>query len=670
MKTLVKAILSTTLLILGHLTAKSQEIPSLIKRSAEEVINQMNEEDLGEFTQEEILHALNQLIINPIDINTDELNPLLENRLLNELQYLQLQAYLKKRGRIHSVFELEYIDGFDRETLLQILPFIFVGEQVIKPEFSSRKISKIYGSADLLYKESLLSEDPDQKALGSRPAMRFSGRLKAGKSWQAFLRAEKDAWEAFDNQGFDHYSGYLHWKSRNQVSEAILGNFQIQSGQGAGNFSGAYQFRSAENPENIRLYQRGIKPYGGGDENNPLQGLAFSTRWKLLKMNAYGSLRYRDAILNELQEVTSLLNTGLHIDSLSYSRRKNLQEKAAGVNLILYLKSFHLGIHSQWKAYDHTILTENPDGSMAKYDQTANHSLDYQYNRNNLNVFGEIFLDHAGNIHQSHGLVYQLHPNFQLAGQFRALGQDLFGLNRNSSAIGLPIGEESSYLGAKIIFNSKIRLSLYLEKQEKQHPDYLADHPTEKLNLQARLNWHPSRSTQVFLHYQHKRASEKNPENSFLSQYSEETLQQSARIQLTHEIQEGLSWQSRLDLKVQHVEEGVSLSGSMMYHGIRWEINERFSLKARYAWFSTNDFSFAFSVYEDDLPGLFSNAILYEKGQRFYLVMKAEMKEDLIVYLKIAESNFYGKSLIGEGIGSVQGHRKPELSLLIRYLLK
>jgi len=182
---------------------------------------------------------------NPLNLNfatDDELRKLM---VLSSKQIYQLVAYRETYGQLVSIYELLAIEGFDEETIQNILPFVMVSAEMPSTKLKLKNIAK-YGKHQFIGRyqqllqepqgyrqvpDSVLYESPNSHYLGSREKYYF----RYGFNYQNRIRfgvtTEKDAGEVFFSNklndsirdligpklkpGFDYYSFHFMLSANN-----------------------------------------------------------------------------------------------------------------------------------------------------------------------------------------------------------------------------------------------------------------------------------------------------------------------------------------------------------------------------------------------------------------------------------------------------------------------
>ena len=161
----------------------------------------------------ESLYAdLSYLIEHPFDLNAVTEEQLKRLPFLSDRQIEQLLSYRKRYGNMVSIYELKNIEDIDFQTISLLLPFVYIGDNLVEKRLLTVKNLLKYGRNELQIRydqcfqqkkgygeqtDSILLLYPNRKYRGEpfyhslRYSYTFEDRLQAG------FVAEKDAGETF-----------------------------------------------------------------------------------------------------------------------------------------------------------------------------------------------------------------------------------------------------------------------------------------------------------------------------------------------------------------------------------------------------------------------------------------------------------------------------------------
>ena len=91
----------------------------------------------------------------------------------------------------------------------------------------------------------------------------------------------------------------------------------------------------------------------------------------------------------------------------------------------------------------------------------------------------------------------------------------------------------------------------------------------------------------------------------------------------------------RLQTRIEYVTVQAPVEhGMYLFQDIRWSGLRRLRLSARFTAFSTASFKSALYEYENDLPGSFSNYVLYGRGRLWYVILRVQVVQNVTIWLK------------------------------------
>jgi hypothetical protein len=282
-----------------------QTIESLV----EELIS--NDENLDYSV---VFENLNELIENPLSINSASESELARIPFLTSFQIKNIQNYIKSYGKIVSIYEMRFIVGLTTDDILKLKPFLTFNsiDSTRFPGIGSivkKSVQSLYLRTQWTVQpqkgftpitDSLLALNPNARFLGNkyrysvRYSYHYSNKIKAG------FVAEKDAGEEFfrgsQKSGFDYYSATLQFHEFKKIKDLVIGDFNVRFGQGLVVWSG-FGFNKSSFPLNVQKLGQGISKSSSFEENRFMRGIALSTRLACIDITGFYSNKKRDASL-------------------------------------------------------------------------------------------------------------------------------------------------------------------------------------------------------------------------------------------------------------------------------------------------------------------------------------------------------------------------------------
>lgn len=189
---------------------------------------------------------------------------------------------------------------------------------------------------------------PGSAYLGEPNYWLLRGTLRARKGLMLGWCAEQDFGEAWQPNGFDHWSGYLAYQGDDLLERLVIGGFNLQAAQGLTIWSGLRMQLSNE-PSDPMVHARGLTPYAGALESGSMKGLGFRLRWKAWRLEPFFS---KDLLSGQYREDggVSIANDGLHRTSNALKRKDQLDLQQWGFYLRHSASAHRLGLiyHQLW----------------------------------------------------------------------------------------------------------------------------------------------------------------------------------------------------------------------------------------------------------------------------------------------------------------------------------
>ncbi len=255
-----------------------------------------------------ILKDLEDLKSQPLDINSATVEDLARIPYLTSNSAIRIVEFRSRHGPFRHVGDLLKIPGFDRVLVETISPFVTVAiKRVEVKQIAARLRSR--------------TELPRQE----RSAEYYTKLGFSLAQYGIHVVTEKDAYES---EFFDHYAAGLFVDDG--IRKFALGKYNLDLGAGVvlstvGSFFRGIDFR-------IMLNERGLLPYTSAIENGGFFGAAFSDSFFINYRLFYSNQRL-DGRVDSLGYARSLDPSGDHVDSLSLSRKDQINEEIIGYDL-------------------------------------------------------------------------------------------------------------------------------------------------------------------------------------------------------------------------------------------------------------------------------------------------------------------------------------------------
>ncbi|HKK81380.1 MAG TPA: helix-hairpin-helix domain-containing protein, partial [Prolixibacteraceae bacterium] len=617
-----------------------------------------------------LLEDLQRHIENPFNINTATRNDFEKLHFLTTFQIENLLAYLHKYGQVYSQYELQAIEGFNRQTASDLAVFVqFLPPDEEERTYWNQAINMRY--RQYLETKSGFNEDDDgnSKFAGIKPNLLLKYRVEKGNKFQFGFTAENDEGEEFfsghNPYGFDFYSAFASFQFQSFLKEVYIGDYQVKTGQGLISWSG-YGKRKSSQGINIRPMRQGLRGYTSTDENNHLRGVAARFRHKKYDVITYYSYHHVDANVTETDtsdtatKVSSIKTTGYHRTNDEISDRDVQLVQTAGAQIRYTINRFSAGINSAFQIYDIPIEPSQQLYKRYSFSGRRNYNLstDFLWVFNRVNFFGEAAISRSKGSAIISGLEAQPANEISFSLLYRNYAPDFHSINGQAfSESGGNKNEEGFYTGWSILPFPKIKLSGYVDFYRSHWLKFTSSAPVRGTDFMLQTDYSPTNNIEIYLRYKNETNSEKAGE---LSTIRHDTGQNTQRLRLNaqFEINDRFNLKFRTEVS-KYKKEKNEEKGIMTFADFNGKPLPKFKFNARFAWFNTSNYDSRIYAYENDVLHYFYIPAFFSEGLRYYLNMKYNLSSKLKIYLKIAQTYYLDDSFeIGSGNAAIEGNKR------------
>ena len=215
--------------------------------------------DTAEELDDRLLEELESFRSRPIELNRSSRARMLESGLLSPYQVASLEDYRSLSGDVLSFAELELVDGFGKEAVTVLRPFLSLSSSR-RPGEAVKDTVRITHSAVL---RATLKDVGAKYRLGA-------GRFEAAGAWR----------------GSD---GTFYTLYRTRGGKILLGDYNTRYGQGLA-FWSAFQFSGMTTPESFSKRAAGITPSWSFSGAGTLRGAAWDCSLGPVQLALFGGL--------------------------------------------------------------------------------------------------------------------------------------------------------------------------------------------------------------------------------------------------------------------------------------------------------------------------------------------------------------------------------------------
>ncbi len=650
---------------------------------------------------------LDDLRRKPLNLNIASKDQLLLLPEMDDIKATALLNYIAEFGKLSSIYELQAVPNFDYPTFQAIRPFVTIRESkekdinpgVLHPVGPSFKTVFKESKHELLFRTLAIIEEqrgftaPDTLTNGETTT-RYQGnpykyyfryRMRFAQNFSAALVAEKDQGEQFkwdpDNQfyGFDFAAGHLFIRDYGRLKRLVVGDYNIQVGQGLLLSTGLGFGKGAETVSSVKRTNLGIRPYASVNENQLMRGAAATVAFNRVYVTPFFSRFNRDAnitvvdsVTDEIGNVSTLQTSGFHRTPAEIADKDAIQETIFGGRVEYKNRRVTLGATHFFQNYGSTISPNTNDYQQFNFsgDQNFLTGLDFDVTVRNFNFFGEIGRSKSGGTGTTVGVLAALNRKADFALSVRNFERD-FHSNRGFAFAERPIAvqnERGVYMGIKLMPNTKWTIASYFDKFWFPWNAFQVSFPSQGHEYFGQVQYKPSRTMLVYLRYRsdHKQRNSRDLAEGQQLEVLVPTVRQGLRLHFQYKVHRTLTVKSRIEGSWWDEGDMDRTSGFMAYQDIVYQPGFKWKLTARYAVFDTEDFNSRIFAYENDILGFFSIPAYSGQGSRYYAILNVKPTRNVEFWLRYARTHLYNETSIGSGLNEIQGNTRSDFRLQMR----
>ena len=656
---------------------------------------------------EDIYESLLLYYANKLNLNKVSPEELASLYVLNPAQLSGFFNYRDQFGKLLSIHELQVIPEIDLKTIRLLLPFVTVRESLTdsRPLLSrmlteennylllrfSQQLEEQVGYTRALPLDTTFIRDESNTITDTltTPPVRYQGspakvygrfRTSHKNDFSLGFTFEKDEGEkiSFEDgkKGFDFYSYHLLLENKLGFRKILLGDFQMQIGQGIVFGAGFNAGKGSETVNAIKRNSLGIRPYTSVLESGFFRGIALTKQFGNLEMSLLlsnlkrdGNIR-TDTTFSDFDEfVNSIQNTGFHRTPPELASRGQIDEQSIGaVFEFSPHRRFSAGISGLNSKYSKPLLRRPNNYNQFEFRGDHNYivSAYAHYTWQNFTFFGEAARSASGGIGALGGLVSSLSPIVDMAMIIRNYDRDFHSFYGNAfSENSRNINERGSYLGISIKPSRKHNLKAFYDRFRFPWLKFGTEAPSKGQEWLFRYTYSPSRQIIIYAQgrQQDKQITVVKENLSILA----EQVRRNYIFNIDYALGSSLKLKTRLQSSTQHENgnftKGLAIVQDINFKTGKWKWNTRIAL------FETDDFDNAQYVYENDVLYSFSIPAYNGSGTRTYVMVRYDPVKTFSIWLRYAQTTFPSNmpsDQIGSSLNASFGDTISEIKAMIR----
>ena len=632
---------------------------------------------------------------NPLDVNQASANDLSVLPGLSVSEAHRLVRHRREEGAYESWAELHDGTGISAETIRSVRPFLTLGttsDTVIFPSFKTI-LSNLEFSFIQRYSRDLDLGRGYREGRFLGPPGRLTTRLRLDheRRLQLALTVDKDPGEpirwapASDTYGFDHVAGSLALRDLGAIETLVLGDFTAQFGQGVALWQGL-RFGKGRDPVSPVLQSgRGVLPYRSASEANYFRGVATTIGLPAdVSLTAFISRRNRDASLDSSlispDDTPSPVPTrtisvgGRHRTVTEIARKGTFGEETVGGALDYRGSTVQFGAAGYLSRFNRPLRPGDAPYRRYRVDGRQASMLTSYASAylGNYTLFGEVARAPTGTYGGLLGAAMEASDRANAILLARWYPPELTNFHGNAFGDGSrPQNEIGIYTGLSLQVAKNWSIATYFDQFRAPWLRFNMPRPSSGWEARSVLEFEPrpwlSTYLQIRAQGQEESAEHPGPGNRPLEGVQNEQ-RYSARWNAEYAFSDGLAVRTRLELS-RYSAPNTTAEGFLLSQGLRWSPHPSVQLDARIAFFETEGFAARIYAYERDLLYSFSVPVFFDQGRRSYLMAQYEPFSSLTLEAKYGITTYENRSTIGSGLNQVEGSRRREIRVQVRWTL-
>lgn len=635
------------------------------------------------------------LYSNPMDLNTVDRTSLQSLFFLTDEQISNLLEYREKYGKILSCYELLSVDEFEKETVQRLIPFINI-EHNPKESLISSLGHPDNHSLFLRYQTTLEQKKgyttPDTTNSGHVSSRYFGGpqRLYArylfskSKQYSFGFTVEKDHGEEIiwdpntSRYGMDFYSFHGMIENRWIFNKIVIGDYSMDFGQGLIFGSGIRIGKGMEPITTIRRHNLGLRPYRSVYESKDFSGIAISTSIKSVEFNIFYSYVKRDAHIRsdtvDIRDyyISYIQKIGLHRTPSELSGKNTLLDHSFGgnVNFKTNNKKLEIGLNGLFTQYSIPLLPGNKKYNQFEFrglsNQLAGLYVNYYFKK--AHVFGEMAASESKGKAISAGVVANLSSQVQASIHYRNYDENFHSFYGKAFGENTKIGNEQGiYWGLKVQPMRRLVITSYFDLFNFPWLKYRVDAPSQGKDFMISATYLIYQKLNFRIQYRYKIREMNLKDEGFRFVSIELKNTEKMLMDFSYIISSSFSIKTR----IQNTQVGWDNDrnrGFLVAQDINYS-HQKISLSTRFALFDTDDYDNRQFIYERDLLYVYSVPAFYNQGVRYYFLARYNLSKNISVWVKFAQTKYYGTDNIGSGLEEINGDTKSDVNFQVRIKL-
>lgn len=617
------------------------------------------------------LEELTDLVNNPVNINSVTKDQLQRFPFLSNIQIENLLAYIYIHGSMQTIYELQFVEGMDRQTIRYLVPFVCVQPVNKKEALTLRRVLK-YGKHEAVVRIDVplyTRKGYEKNYLG--PAVYNS--VKYGFHYRENIYAgvigEKDGGEPFgalhNKQGYDYYAFYLLLRDIGILKTGVIGDYRLNFGQGLVLGQGSMLGKTAYSLS-FTFRNAGIKRHASTDEYNYFRGSAVALKWKQWVLSVFYSHRSLDGVVKD-GEITSIYKTGLHRSKKEADKTNQSVMQLGGGNITYTGNSYQLGITGIYYCFNKPYEPELKGYSKYYLHGRSFYNLgvDYKYRFHRFSIQGEAACGINGMAFMNQ-VLYSPWQDIRFMLVHRYYSHDYWAMFAHSFSEGSGVQNENGwYLATSINILSHWRFFVSADLFSFPWWRYRISKASKGVDLFFQADYVPSKTVDMYVNYRYKR--KERDVTGTKGKVILPTYHHRLRYRLNYLPCSSLSFRTTVDYNHFHSSGKTAGKGYQLTQKAGWKLSRLpLTTELQGSYFHTDDYDSRIYIYEKGLLYSFYTPSFQGEGIRLAIHFRYDMNKHWTAIAKLGQTTYFDRDEIGSGNDLIRGNKKTDIQMQLR----
>ncbi|MEX0771135.1 MAG: helix-hairpin-helix domain-containing protein [Balneolaceae bacterium] len=647
----------------------------------EQTIDEMGDKDsLPDL--EDLVESLRQLAADPVNINRASMDELLQLPSINIRLARSIIHHRKNIKPFENTGELIQVKGIGQVTVSRLLPYVTAGEPAelrrilyTNPRFwtSGDRFEGFSRIQSVVQKQEAYRRGENSGGYVGSPVKYYQRFRYQSDHLSMNLTQEKDPGEKLAGlTRFDFNSWHISVRDLNRWKTVVVGDYSLRMGQGLILWNGTSFGKGRAVIRSVHKKEQGLRPYTSAQETDFFRGIA-ATYGNRIQITGFYSFRKLTASVVREDTIRFPSNYGYHRTLNELGRRFNTEQVTTGGRIRAELPNGFVGITGLINRFDRPVLKGTQPYQLYDFYGKVNSSFsaDFRLATGPFLVYGEAGRSQNGGYGFISGTEIKVSEKTTGVLSYRNYGkrfQPVFGTAFGEQTL-QPQNEYGFYAGLKHKLSESFQVSGYVDRFYFPAPRFLTRHPSRGNEWLILLEYQPGKQTEIYLQIrQKKRGEEYSTVDEFgeVERIPDESKRLNTRLHFSRQIHPKFRIRSRLEIVRSRPAATEPEIGFLVYQDFRYTPGDHLTVDARFTLFETEGFNSRVYQFENDLLYVLSNAMLFDHGQRFYLLISWQPADWLRLWFKASISIYSNRSRIGSGPTQIDGNRRSDLGFQAR----